>query len=230
MSRTLILSASLVLVLCYVGMWYYYTSLQVLTCVNDSSLARNVFLQANETSADDGAREPCNAIRGGPPDQPAGKGTDQDEQNKLNSENSYTVTQTRTVTGKNQPNFAEHAMHNNKSEEPTKLSTLSIEPTTETIIFKDNGQGSARTVVRQEPVPGEKHIIFLETRCVLNDSISSSQLGLIIDHRGACAVASAANTNPDMTVYLIYTCSVRGGLGGSPEYVKQMLSYPNVRL
>jgi lactosylceramide 4-alpha-galactosyltransferase len=93
-----------------------------------------------------------------------------------------------------------------------------------------NGQLLERTVLQQEPVPGENHVIFLETRCVLNVSLSSTQLGLIVDRRGACAVASAANTNPDVVVYLLYTCPVRGGLGASPEYVQQMLSYPNVRI
>jgi hypothetical protein len=223
----MVLSACLILVLCYVGTWYYYTSREVLACVNDNSFARNVFLKANERTTGDAAREPCNAIRGGLHDQPEGKGTDQYEQNKLNSEESDTVTHARnshSITWKNQLSVTEYAVYN-------KPSTHSgVKAMTETIIFTENGRLSERTVVHREPVPGEKHIIFLETRCVLNDSVSSRQLGLIIDHRGACAVASAANTNPDMTVYVIYTCSVRGGLGGSPEYVKQMLSYPNVRL
>jgi hypothetical protein len=81
-----------------------------------------------------------------------------------------------------------------------------------------------------KPVPGERHIIFLETLCVLNDSVRSKQSGLAITQRQACAVASAANTNPDSKVYLLYTCSIIGNLGDSPEYVKQMLSYPNVRI
>jgi lactosylceramide 4-alpha-galactosyltransferase len=82
----------------------------------------------------------------------------------------------------------------------------------------------------QEPVPGERHIIFLETSCVLNNSVTGKQSGLAVTQRGACAVASAANTNPDTTIYLLYTCSIVGGLGDSPEYVKQMLSYANVRI
>jgi lactosylceramide 4-alpha-galactosyltransferase len=47
--------------------------------------------------------------------------------------------------------------------------------------------------------------------------------------RQACAVASAANTNPDTKVYLLNTCSVIGNIGDSTEYVKQM-SYLNVRI
>ena len=81
-----------------------------------------------------------------------------------------------------------------------------------------------------EPVPGERHIIFLETRCVLSDSFREKQSGLDINQRQACAVSSAANTNPDSKVYLLYTCSVIGNRRDSPEYVKQMLSYPNVRI
>jgi len=81
-----------------------------------------------------------------------------------------------------------------------------------------------------EPVPGEKHIIFLETLCVLSGSVTDEQSGLAITQRQACAVASAANTNPDSKVYLLYTCSIIGKLGDSPEYVKEMLSYPNVRI
>jgi hypothetical protein len=88
----------------------------------------------------------------------------------------------------------------------------------------------ALTGLEAEPVPGERHIIFLETLCVLNDSVRGKQSGLAITQREACAVASAANTNPDSKVYLLYTCSVIGNLGDSPEYVKQMLSYPNVRI
>ena len=86
------------------------------------------------------------------------------------------------------------------------------------------------TGLEAEPVPGERHIIFLETVCVLNDTVTGKQSGLAITQREACAVASAANTNPDSKVYLLYTCSIIGDLGDSPEYVKQMLSYPNVRI
>ena len=81
-----------------------------------------------------------------------------------------------------------------------------------------------------EPVAGERHIIFLETVCVLSDSVKDKQPGLAISQREACAVASAAKTNPDSKVYLLYTCSIIGKVGDSPEYVKQMLSYPNVRI
>ena len=84
--------------------------------------------------------------------------------------------------------------------------------------------------IETEPVPGQRHIIFLETRCVLHDSTPGNQSGLFISKREACAVASAANTNPDSKVYLLYTCSVVGKQSDSPEYVKQMLSYPNIRI
>jgi hypothetical protein len=86
------------------------------------------------------------------------------------------------------------------------------------------------TGLEAEPVPGERHIIFLETVCVLNDYVRGKEPGLPITQREACAVASAANTNPDSKVYLLYTCSIIGNIGDSLEYVKHMLSYPNVRI
>jgi hypothetical protein len=91
-------------------------------------------------------------------------------------------------------------------------------------------QPSSQTEIETEPVPGQRHIILLETRCVLNDSVTENLSGLRISKRQACAVASAANTNPNTKVYLLYTCSIVGNIGDSPEYVKQMLSYPNVRI
>ena len=54
-----------------------------------------------------------------------------------------------------------------------------------------------------EPIPGEVHIIFLETRCVLNVSVTEKQSGLFITQRQACAVSSTANSNPDSKVYLL---------------------------
>jgi hypothetical protein len=88
----------------------------------------------------------------------------------------------------------------------------------------------AQTDIETEPVPGQRHIIFLETRCVLHDSTPDSQSGLAISKREACAVASAANTNPDTKVYVLYSCAISGTLSDSPQYVKQVFSYPNVRI
>jgi hypothetical protein len=109
------------------------------------------------------------------------------------------------------------------------VNSTSVLQSTEKVSSSETGHASLREL-DTEPVPGERHIIFLETRCVLNDSKTGNQLGLAINQRQACAVASAANTNPDTKVYLLYTCSVIGNLGDSPAYVKQMLSYPNVRI
>jgi hypothetical protein len=88
---------------------------------------------------------------------------------------------------------------------------------------------TAQREIETEPVPGQRHIVFLETRYVLHDSTPGNQSGLVISKRKACAVASATNTNPDTKVYLRYTCSIVGKLSDSPEYVKQM-SYPNIRI
>ena len=80
------------------------------------------------------------------------------------------------------------------------LETLEAEPVAgeKHIIFLET--------LEAEPVPGAKHIIFLETQCVLSDSVTDKQSGLSITQCQACAVASAANTNPDSKVYLLYTC------------------------
>jgi hypothetical protein len=98
------------------------------------------------------------------------------------------------------------------------------------VVSMNESRRVALTGLEAEPVPGERHILFLETLCVLNDSVRGNQSGLAITPRQACAVASAANTNHDIKVYLLYTCSVIGNLGDSQEYVKQMLSYSNVRI
>jgi hypothetical protein len=80
------------------------------------------------------------------------------------------------------------------------------------------------------PVPGDRHIIFLEILCVLNDSVTVKHSVSAITQREVCTVASAANTNRVIKLYLLYTCSIIGTLGHSPEYVKEMLSYPDVRI
>jgi hypothetical protein len=102
-------------------------------------------------------------------------------------------------------------------------------PTTHKSAVTDSERRTNREI-ETEPVPGQNHIVFLETRCVLHDSTTGKESGLTISKREACAVASAANTNPDTKVYLLYTCTIRGTLCDSPEYVKQMLSHPNVRI
>jgi hypothetical protein len=109
------------------------------------------------------------------------------------------------------------------------ISSTTGVPTTHKTAVTDT-ELRAQREIETEPVPGQRHIIFLETRCVLHDPTPGSQSGLVMSKREACAVASAANTNPDTKVYLLYTCSIVGKLSDSPEYVKQMLSYPNIRI
>jgi hypothetical protein len=82
---------------------------------------------------------------------------------------------------------------------------------------------AALTGLEAEPVPGERNIMFLETACVLNDSFRGKQTGLDITQREACAVASAANTNPNTKVYFLYTCSIIGNNGVSTEFVKHVV-------
>jgi len=113
---------------------------------------------------------------------------------------------------------------------PKSVTIRNVLPRNTEKVSINDSRHEALTGLEAEPVPGERHIIFLETVCVLNDSVTGNKSGLAITQREACAVASAANTNPDTKVYLLYTCSIMGNLGDSPEYVKQMLSYPNVRV
>jgi hypothetical protein len=107
-------------------------------------------------------------------------------------------------------------------------STTGVQSTHKTAVT--DTELTAQREIETEPVPGQRHIIFLETQCVLHDSIPGNQSGLVISKREACAIASAANTNPDTKVYLLYTCSIVGKLSDSPEYVKHILSYPNIRI
>ena len=50
---------------------------------------------------------------------------------------------------------------------------------TEKVSFNDS-RHEALTGLEAEPVPGERHIIFLETVCVLNDSVRDKESGLAI--------------------------------------------------
>jgi lactosylceramide 4-alpha-galactosyltransferase len=111
----------------------------------------------------------------------------------------------------------------------TVVNSTSFIRNTEKVSMNESGHATL-TGLEAEPVPGEKHIMFIENVSMLNDSVTGKQLGLAITQRQACAIASPANTNPDTKLYLLYTCSVIGNIGDSPEYVKQMLSYPNVRI
>ena len=73
------------------------------------------------------------------------------------------------------------------------------EGNTENVSVNDS-QHATLTGLEAEPVPGERHIIFLETVCVLNDYVRGKESGLAITQREACAFASAASTNPDSRV------------------------------
>jgi lactosylceramide 4-alpha-galactosyltransferase len=77
----------------------------------------------------------------------------------------------------------------------------------------------------QPPSKG-KSIFFHETSCG-----SSSQGGLVLTARQACAVESAAKMNPDLEVYLLFTAPIN--LGNSTlknKVVSQLLSYPNIHV
>jgi hypothetical protein len=193
------------------------------------SANNDVSLKVDEISTAGNTRGPHSATRGSGHNQPEENPTDPYEQKEIKRDKSHTGKHTRPSTEVTNSDSATPRNQPHVTAEPTPTQS-SVARTTDAIFLTLDGQSSGRTVIQQEPVPGEKHIIFLETRCVLNDSISSNQLGLVVERRGACAVASAADTNPNMKVYLLHTCPVHGDLGASPQYVKQMLSYPNVRV
>jgi hypothetical protein len=81
-----------------------------------------------------------------------------------------------------------------------------------------------------EPTPGDRHIIFIETGCLLDGSHGSQYLGLSLHKRQACVIESAAKMNPEYKVYLLYSCPINGKLEDSSEHVRQIFAYPNVKL
>ena len=81
-----------------------------------------------------------------------------------------------------------------------------------------------------EPNPGDKHIIFIETGCLLKKPLNSKYKGLVLHKRQVCAIESAANMNPDYKVYLLYSCPIHGRLEDSSKYVQTIFTYPNVHL
>ena len=81
-----------------------------------------------------------------------------------------------------------------------------------------------------EPNPGDKHIIFIETGCLLDESQNSKYKGLVLHKRQVCAIESAAKMNPDYRVYLLYSCPIHGRLEDSTKYVQTIFTYPNVHL
>jgi lactosylceramide 4-alpha-galactosyltransferase len=83
--------------------------------------------------------------------------------------------------------------------------------------------------LEREPVRGQRHILFVETRCALKPNGAEGS-GLLLTNRQACAIESAAKMNPDATVYVLFTCPMNGGMTASPLYVKELFRYPNVKI
>jgi hypothetical protein len=91
-----------------------------------------------------------------------------------------------------------------------------------------NGSRINRT--EYEPTPGGKHIIFIETGCLLDEPHNSKYKGLVLHKRQVCAIESAAKMNPEYKVHLLYSCPIHDRLEDSSEYVQTMFTYPNVNL
>ncbi|PSN40797.1 hypothetical protein C0J52_07184 [Blattella germanica] len=85
----------------------------------------------------------------------------------------------------------------------------------------------------EEPKRGDEHIIFLETSCILgekNTTMNRNKTGLVLKPRSACAIESAARTNPNRKVYVVYSCPIVGAIENSSEHVMQLFEYPNVKI
>jgi hypothetical protein len=94
--------------------------------------------------------------------------------------------------------------------------------------------GNANTTkisfLESEPVPGNRHIIFIESGCLLDSTHATGYLGLSLYKRQACVIESAAKMNPDHKLYLFYSCPIIGRLEDSSEHVLPIFTYPSVRL
>jgi hypothetical protein len=90
--------------------------------------------------------------------------------------------------------------------------------------------GSRINHIETEPTPGDKHIIFIETGCLLDESQNFKYKGLVLHKRQVCAIESAARMNPDYKVHLLYSCPIHDSLEDSSEYVQTIFTYPNVNL
>nr|CAD7457263.1 unnamed protein product [Timema tahoe] len=87
------------------------------------------------------------------------------------------------------------------------------------------------TGVFQEPVPGANHLFFVESSCALGPTDQSM---VLIKPRQACALESAAKTNPNMTIYYLDTCLAEKDYDGSlvllNPLLKELFHYNNIRL
>nr|CAD7410760.1 unnamed protein product [Timema cristinae] len=87
------------------------------------------------------------------------------------------------------------------------------------------------TGVFQEPVQGANHLFFVESSCALGPADQST---VLIKPRQACALESAAKTNPNMTIYYLDTCLAEKDYDGSlvslNPLLKELLHYNNIRL
>jgi hypothetical protein len=94
------------------------------------------------------------------------------------------------------------------------------------------GSGNTTNIstLESEPFPGDKHIIFIETGCLLGGSHGPDYQGLTLHKRQACVIESAAKMNPNHKVYLLYSCPINGKLADSSEHVRPIFAYPNVKL
>lgn len=79
----------------------------------------------------------------------------------------------------------------------------------------------------------DNNIFFIETTCGTEDLLISYNFstGINLNPRQCCAIESAAITNKNHNIYILNTCPLNMTVyEQSPEYIKKMLSLPNVYL
>ena len=63
---------------------------------------------------------------------------------------------------------------------PKSVTVRNVLPRNTEKVSINDSRHEALTGLEAEPVPGERHIIFLETVCVLNDSVRGKEPGLAV--------------------------------------------------
>ncbi|XP_054273215.1 lactosylceramide 4-alpha-galactosyltransferase-like [Macrosteles quadrilineatus] len=78
------------------------------------------------------------------------------------------------------------------------------------------------------------NVFFIESTCSKSNVLKENQINskmMTLNPRQACAVESAAITNPDRPIYILYTCPISDDfISYSPNFVKALFVYKNVKI
>ena len=103
----------------------------------------------------------------------------------------------------------------------------------ETNYYNSNNYYPPHLISLEDIKQRESNIFFIETTCSTEDLLRSYNLssGIHLSPRQCCAVESAALTNTNHKIYILYTCPLNLKVyEQSAEYIKQTLVYTNVYL